>query len=205
MLDRPTITRDGTVLQGLSGMDLGEGNAVLISPDHQRDTDAIRTMVSPDPQTISARAGAEEDHKVVCEAILPTTGSASRPSARPRARRRPCLEVRFHIPRVQAPFRRTRGADPDVHSYPNRVQASHAARGLPRRSPYLRLGSTTLSHRNPRQRICHRWSIASAKISASTETASVCASRVEGIKPIGPRSLAISSVARPRSASFSRR
>lgn len=78
MTDGPVVTLDISVLLGLSGLDVVEGNALLFGPDHQRGTDVFRAIVHPDRQGLSAPFNVEEDQETVRGAVSPTNGFSDR-------------------------------------------------------------------------------------------------------------------------------
>lgn len=54
MPDRPVVALDAGVLLWLAGLDVGQGNALLLGPCHQRGTDVFGAVVDPDRQGLAA-------------------------------------------------------------------------------------------------------------------------------------------------------
>ena len=54
MPDGPVVTLDISVLLGLSGLDVVQGNALPLGPDHQRGADVLRAIVHPDRKRLAA-------------------------------------------------------------------------------------------------------------------------------------------------------
>ena len=54
MSDRPVVALDISVLLGPAGLDVGQGDALLLSPGHQRRTDIFGAIVDHDRQRLAA-------------------------------------------------------------------------------------------------------------------------------------------------------
>lgn len=54
MPDRPVVALDMGVLLGLAGLDVSQGDALLLGPVHHRETDVFRAVVTFDRQGLSA-------------------------------------------------------------------------------------------------------------------------------------------------------
>lgn len=54
MPNRPVVALDIGVLLRLSGLDVGQGDALLLGPDCQRGTDVFRAVIDPDRQRFAA-------------------------------------------------------------------------------------------------------------------------------------------------------
>lgn len=54
MADRPVVALDVGVLLRLAGLDVGQRNALLLGPGHQRGIDVFGAVVDPDGQWLAA-------------------------------------------------------------------------------------------------------------------------------------------------------